>query len=94
MNIMIKKILTPATIAIFLWGAILLLINQYYYEYVRYYLYISIIVIFPIMIWNLIKQWKKDKVQETKEFRSSIFRMLIVAVVMIVIFFITKQNHI
>ncbi|SCY43418.1 hypothetical protein SAMN02927916_2059 [Flavobacterium anhuiense] len=94
MNIMIKKILTPATIAIFLWGSILLLINQYYYEYVRYYLYISIIVIFPIMIWNLIKQWKKDKVEETKEFKPSIFRMLIMAVVMIVIFFITKQNHI
>lgn len=94
MNIMIKKILTPATIAIFLCGAILLLINQYYYEYVRYYLYISIIVIFPIMIWYLIKQWKKDKVEETKEFKSSIFRMLIMTVVMIVIFFITKQNHI
>ncbi len=94
MNIMIKKILTPATIAIFLWGSILLLISQYYYEYVRYYLYISIIVIFPIMIWNLIKQWKKDKVEETKEFKPSIFRMLIMAVVMIVIFFITKQNHI
>ncbi len=94
MNIMVKKILTPATIAIFLWGSILLLINQYYYEYVRYYLYISIIVIFPIMIWNLIKQWKKDKVEETKEFKPSIFRMLIMAVVMIVIFFITKQNHI
>ncbi len=91
---MIKKILTPATIAIFLWGSILLLINQYYYEYVRYYLYISIIVIFPIMIWNLIKQWKKDKVEETKEFKPSIFRMLIMVVVMIVIFFITKQNHI
>lgn len=91
---MIKKVLTPATIAIFLWGSILLLINQYYYEYVRYYLYISIIVIFPIMIWNLIKQWKKDKVEETKEFKPSIFRMLIMAVVMIVIFFITKQNHI
>ena len=75
-------------------GSILLFINQYYYEYVRYYLYISIIVIFPIMIWNLIKQWKKDKVEETKEFKPSIFRMLIMAVVMIVIFFITKQNHI
>lgn len=75
-------------------GSILLFINQYYYEYARYYLYISIIVIFPIMIWNLIKQWKKDKVEETKEFKPSIFRMLIMAVVMIVIFFITKQNHI
>ncbi|WDF65618.1 hypothetical protein [Flavobacterium sp. KACC 22763] len=94
MNIMIKKILTPATIAIFLWGTILLLINQYYYEYVRYYLYISILVIFPFMIWNLIKQWKKDKAEETKEFRSSIFRMLIMAVVMILIFYVTKQNHI
>ncbi len=94
MNIMIKKIVTPATIAIFLWGLILLLINEYYYEYVRYYLYISIIVIFPIMIWNLIKQWEKDKVEETNEFKTSIFRMLFMAVIMIVIFFITKQNDI
>ncbi|WP_281632563.1 hypothetical protein [Flavobacterium luteolum] len=91
---MIKKIVTPATIAIFLWGLILLLINEYYYEYVRYYLYISIIVIFPIMIWNLIKQWEKDKVEETNEFKTSIFRMLFMAVIMIVIFFITKQNDI
>ncbi|KAF2080848.1 hypothetical protein [Flavobacterium sharifuzzamanii] len=91
---MVKKILAPATIAIFFWGIGLLLINQYYYEYVRYYLYISILVIFPFMVWNLIKQWKKDKVEETNEFKTSIFRMLIMAVVMIVIFYVTKQNHI
>ena len=91
---MVKKILTPATIAIFFWGIGLLLINQYYYEYVRYYLYISILVIFPFMVWNLIKQWRKDRVEETKEFRSSIFRMLIMVGVMILIFYVTKQNHI
>ncbi|MNK59052.1 hypothetical protein D3C87_781510 [compost metagenome] len=91
---MIKKYLTPATIAIFLWGIGLWLINEYCHEYIRNYLYMYLLAFFPIMIWNLIKQWKKDKVEGTKEFNSSIYRMLLMAVVMIVIFFITKQNHI
>lgn len=91
---MIRKILTPGTITIFLWGIGLLLINQSYYEYVRYYLYLSLIVIFPFMVWNLTKEWKKDKLEETKEFRTSIFRMLIMMAFMIIVFFITRQNHI
>jgi len=91
---MIKKVLTPATIAIFFWGIGLIAINEYYYEYLRPYLYISLLLIFPLMIWNLIKQWKNDKVEETKEFKSSISRMLIMAIVMIIVFLITKQNHI
>lgn len=89
-----KKVLKPGFIAIFLWGIGLLLINQSYREYVRYYLYLSLIVIFPFMVWNLTKEWKKDKVEETKEFRTSIFRMLIMMAFMIIVFFITRQNHI
>ncbi|WP_294961794.1 hypothetical protein [uncultured Flavobacterium sp.] len=91
---MMKKVLKPGFIAIFLWGIGLLLINQSYHEYVRYYLYLSLIVIFPFMVWNLTKEWKKDKVEETKEFRTSIFRMLIMMAFMIIVFFITRQNHI
>ena len=79
---------------IFLWGLILIAITEWYYEYARYYLYVSIAVIIPIMIWNLIKQKKKDKINGTREFQSSIYRMLIMAVVLIIIFYITKQEHI
>lgn len=79
---------------IFLWGLILIAITEWYYEYVRYYLYASIVVIIPIMIWNLMKQKKKDKINGTREFQASIYRMLIMAIVLIIIFYITKQEHI
>ncbi len=79
---------------IFLWGLILIAITEWYYEYVRYYLYASIAVIIPIMIWNLMKQKKKDKINGTREFQASIYRMLIMAIVLIIIFYITKQEHI
>lgn len=46
------------------------------------------------MIINLIKQKKKDKMEGTKEFQSSIYRMLIMAVVLGIMYFITYQNHI
>ncbi|MEG0849375.1 MAG: hypothetical protein RSD71_14165 [Flavobacterium sp.] len=88
-----EKIAAPVSI-IFLWGLILIAITEWYYEYARYYLYVSIAVIIPIMIWNLIKQKKKDKINGTREFQSSIYRMLIMAVVLIIIFYITKQEHI
>ncbi|UUW07534.1 hypothetical protein NLG42_15640 [Flavobacterium plurextorum] len=88
-----EKIAAPVSI-IFLWGLILIAITEWYYEYARYYLYVSIAVISPIMIWNLIKQKKKDKINGTREFQSSIYRMLIMAVVLIIIFYITKQEHI
>jgi uncharacterized membrane protein len=91
---MIKRIFSPATIAVHLWGTGLLIINEYYYEYLRTYLNDSILIIIPIAIWNLVQKRKIDKVEETQEFKSSIYRMLFMAIVMIVIFFATKQNHI
>lgn len=90
---MIKKYITPTTI-IFLWGLILILISLLSPEYTRYYLYLSLILIIPIMTLSLIKQRKEDKLKGTKEFQSSIYRMLIVAVIMVVFYFITKQNYI
>ncbi|MBB4803866.1 putative membrane protein [Flavobacterium nitrogenifigens] len=91
---MIKKVLTPATIAIFFWGIILLILNAKYYEYVRYYLYLSIIIVFPIMIVNMIKQRKNDKINGTKEFYQAINRMMIFAVILVIMFAITKQHHV
>lgn len=77
-----------------LWGIPLLLIANLYGEYVRYYLYLSILIALPIAIWNLLQKRKNDKINDTKEFRHAIYRMLIMAVIMIIIFFVTKQNHI
>ena len=90
---MIKKYITPTSI-IFLWGLILIAISLLYPEYTRYYLYLSVILIIPISTINLIKQRKEDKLNGTNEFRSSIYRMLFVAVVLLAFFLITKQDYI
>ncbi len=55
---MIKKVLTPATIAILFWGIGLLIINEYYYAYLRMYLYLSIIIAIG---WIVIDKIKEDK---------------------------------
>lgn len=94
LSTMIKKILTPAFIAIFFWGIGLLIINEYYYEYFRPYQYISLLIILSITIWSLIQKRKNDKINGTQEFKDSIYRMMFMAVIMIIVFFATKQNHI
>ena len=87
---MIKKYITPVNIIFFLWGPILIVISEFYGEYVRYFLYLSIIAIIPIMVFNLIKQRKEDKFI----FRQSIYRMLSMAAVLVVFYFLTHQKHI
>lgn len=91
---MIKKYITLINIAFFLWGLILVAISLLHSKYTRYYLYLSIIVIIPIMIFSLIKQRKQDKLNDTKEFRSSIYRMLFMVVVLVAFFLITNINYI
>ncbi len=90
---MIKKYITPTTIMI-LWCLILVAISLFSPEYTRYYLYLSIIIIIPTATIGLIKQRKEDKQNNTTEFQSSIYRMLFIAVVLLVFFIITKQNYI
>jgi hypothetical protein len=53
---MIRKVLTPATIAIFFWGIGLLIINQYFYGYLRPYLYLSIIIAIGCIVYNKINE--------------------------------------
>ncbi len=67
-----KKYITPINLVVFIWGLILITISEVYRDYTRYFLYISILVIIPISIINLIKQRKEDKRNGTKEFQSSI----------------------
>lgn len=88
-----KKLITPINIAIFFWGLILIAISQLYPDYTRYYLYLSIAVIVPLTIVNLVKEKKEDKLNNTENFKFSIYRMLFMVVILCVFFFITKQNH-
>lgn len=81
-------------ILLLLWGLIFVVISAFFREYVRYYLYLSIIIIIPIMILNIIRQRREDKLNGTKIFQASIYRMLIMVALLLVFFFITKQNHI
>ena len=60
---MIKKLLTPSTIAIFLWGIGLLIVNEKFYEYLRTYLCLSIVIAVAYMIFDNIKKRKESKDQ-------------------------------
>lgn len=90
-----KKYITQTNITLFLWGPILLVISRFYPDYTRYYLYLSIIIMITFMVLKMIKQRKEDKLNDTKEFPASVYKMFfMMAVVLIVFFFITRQNHI
>jgi predicted Na+-dependent transporter len=89
-----KKYITPISIAMFLWGLILITISEVYRDYTGYFLYLSIIIVIPLIIVNMIKQRKEDKINNTKEFQASIYRMLIMAVMLAVFFFMTKQYYV
>jgi hypothetical protein len=89
-----KKYITPATIAVLFWGIGNLLINEYYYEYLRYYQYASIIIMIPFAIFNLMKKRREDRVNGTQNFNVSIYRMMFLAVLLIAFFFITKPDQI
>ncbi|MBF4515703.1 hypothetical protein IRZ71_05090 [Flavobacterium sp. ANB] len=81
-------------IILLLWGLVFVVISVFFTEYVRYFYYLSILIFIPIMILNMIKQRKEDKLNGTTIFKASIYRMLIMAAVLLAFFFITKQNHI
>lgn len=90
---MIKKYITPIKIISYLWTLLLVFISNQYSEYSRYYLWLSIPIMIPFMIYNLIKQRRDDQINGTTMFKSSIYRMLIMAVILMVFFFITQQSH-
>ncbi|MDQ6472832.1 hypothetical protein RB619_19500 [Flavobacterium sp. LHD-80] len=91
---MIRKIITPVNTIFFFWGLVLLTFSESYPQYTRYYLYASILVIIPVMVADLRKQRKEDKQNGTIKFQSAIFRMLVMAVLLGIAYFIMKQNHI
>ena len=87
-----KKHKTPINIVLLLWFLIYILISNTYPDYTMYYFYLSLPIIILLVILDLAKQKKEDKLNDTKTFQSSIYRMLIMSVVLIVFFFLTKEN--
>ena len=69
-------------------------IPQEYEEYKKYLLYVSVLIVIPIGILKLIKLRMENQLYETKTFWPPIYRMGVVAVVLVVFFFLTKQNYI
>lgn len=91
---MIKKIVTPVNVIFLFWGLVLVTFSESYPQYTRYFLYASILFILPVMIVNLVKQRKEDKQNGTIKFQSAVYRMLFMAALLVIMYFITKQNHI
>ncbi len=59
----------------------------------RLFLYLSITVFIPFVIWDILKQSKKFKTEGTKDIYNSINRMVIIAVVLVIIFAMAEQNY-
>ncbi|MDR7371536.1 ABC-type multidrug transport system fused ATPase/permease subunit [Flavobacterium aquidurense] len=90
---MMKKEYIPSIIISLLW--VLSQVMDYIYErkYTLYFFCLFLILVIPVIIFTIIKQRKEDKLNNTTEFQSSIYRILFL-VFLIVIFFVTKQNYI
>lgn len=89
-----KKKLTSINSVLILLVLLLIAISMFFPEYTRYFLYFSLIVMPPVMIVDLIKKKRQDKINVTTEFQLSIYRMLFMAVVLGSFFLITKVNYI
>ena len=86
-----KKKIKSINIVFLLLGLLLIAISIFSPEYTRHFLYFAIIVMTPVIIVNMIKQRKEDKLKNTKTFEASIYRMLIMSVVLFAFFVITMQ---
>ncbi len=62
-----------------------------YRKYSTSFLYLGLILITPIVILSMIGLRKEDKLNGTKEFQSSLYRLLFIGVAMLVIYFVTIQ---
>nr|WP_294789228.1 hypothetical protein [uncultured Flavobacterium sp.] len=58
---MIKKVLTPSIIAVLLWGIGLIVVIEKFYEYLRPYLSITILIAIGWMILDQIKKKKLER---------------------------------
>lgn len=89
-----KKYITSTNIVFLLWGLVLLTLSWFFPEYVTGYLILSISIMIPLAIIKMIKMRREDKINGTTLFKEAIYRMLFMSAVLIMIFYITKQNHV
>ncbi|SEO24063.1 hypothetical protein SAMN05444671_0573 [Flavobacterium sp. CF108] len=89
-----KNYITSTSFVSILWSLTLLILSFFFSEYVTGYLILSLIIIIPLATIKMIKMLREDRLNGTTLFKEAIYRMLIMLVVLVVIFFITKQNHI
>jgi hypothetical protein len=85
-----KTNITPINVVFFLWVLLQVAIAEIYPNYTRPFLYLSLIIIIPLAIMNLVKQKKEDKLNGSDNFRQSIYRMLIMSIILIVFFYVNK----
>ncbi|WP_289659680.1 hypothetical protein [Flavobacterium panacagri] len=88
-----KKYFTPINTAFILWSILLITIATFFRDNMRLFLYLSITVFIPFVIWDILKQSKKFKTEGTKDIYNSINRMVIIAVVLVIIFAMAEQNY-
>lgn len=62
-------------------------------EYSRYFMYFSIIIMIPVIIYDLIKKRKEDNRNGTQFFKFSIYNILISILIMGFLFFLISQNY-
>lgn len=89
---MIKQYITLTGIISFFLVFMLWAISLFFPAYTRYFTYIAIIILVPVIILDLIKKRKEDKVEDTESFKISIYNILISAVILGVLFFIINQK--
>ncbi len=86
---MIKEYLKLTNIIPIVWALMLLFITVKHNEYYETFLYLSLPILTIFTIFNLIKQRREDQLNGTTLFKASIYRMLIMAGVLLVFFLIT-----
>lgn len=89
---MIKKYITLPSFVTLFCIIILWTISLTFPEYSRYFLYLSILVLIPIIISDLIKKRKEDKNDGTENFKFSVYNILISVAILGILFFVISKN--
>jgi len=89
---MIKKYITLPSFVTLFCIIILWTISLTFPEYSRYFLYLSILVLIPFIIIDLIKKRKEDKNDGTENFKFSVYNILISVAILGILFFVISKN--
>lgn len=89
---MIKKYITSIAIVPYFCILMTCIGTIFYPAHTRIFSYISIVIMIPLLIFELIKKRKEDKLEGTKHFQHSVYNILIAAAMIGVLFFLISQN--